>query len=216
MQRGLLITCPEHDDGTAYLTYFSRLIVEEALKKSIKAKKVNDENLNMKDFSEIIGKLDYKLVVFNGHGLSDSIFGYKNNIIVKLGENDNALKERIVYVRACNAGLLLGPECMKNTENGSFIGYNLPFVFFMDERWTTKPNNDKIARLFLEPSNLVPISIIKGHTSLEAHKNAKRQMLKNMESLLRNKQEQETTFYLEALWNNYNGQVIFGNNSAKL
>ena len=216
MQKGLLITCPEYDDGTAYLTYFSRLIIEEALNKSIKTKKIKDENLNAKDFSEIMEKLDYRLVVFNGHGLPDSIYGYKGNIIVKLGQNDNSLKERIIYARACNAGLLLGPECMKKTENGSFIGYNLPFVFFMDEKWTAKPHNDKIAGLFLEPSNLVPISIIKGYTSLEAHKNAKRQMLKNMESLLKNKQEQETPFYLEALWNNYNGQVIFGDNSAIL
>lgn len=216
MQKGLLITCPEHDDGTAYLTYFSRPIIEEALNKSIKTKKVNDENLNMKDFSEIIGKLDYRLVVFNGHGSPDSIFGYKDNIIIKVGENDNYLKEKIVYARACNAGLLLGPNCMNKAEKGCFIGYNLPFVFFMDEKWTTKPHNDKIANLFLEPSNLVPISIIKGHTSLESHKNAKRQMLKTMRSLLKNKQEQETPFYLEALWNNYKGQVIFGDNSAKL
>ena len=57
----------------------------------------------------------------------------------------------------------LGPECMKKTKEGCFIGYNLPFVFFMDEKWTTNPNNDKVAGLFLEPSNLVPISIIEGH-----------------------------------------------------
>jgi len=216
MQKGLLITCPEYDDGTSYLTYFSKAIVEEAINKSLKIKKIKDENLNMKDFSEIMEKLDYKLVVFNGHGLPDSIYGHKGNIIVKVGENDKQLKERIVYARACNAGLLLGSECMKETKSGSFIGYVLPFVFFMDEKWTTNPHNDKVAWLFLEPSNLVPISIIKGHTSLEAHKNAKRQMLKNMESLLKNKQEQETPFYLEALWNNYDGQIIFGDNSAKL
>ena len=87
MQKGLLITCPEYDDGTAYLTYFSRLIIEEALNKSIKTKKIKDENLNAKDFSEIMEKLDYRLVVFNGHGLPDSIYGYKGNIIVKLGQN---------------------------------------------------------------------------------------------------------------------------------
>ncbi len=216
MQKGLLITCPEHDDATSYLTYFSRSILKESLTKSLKVKKIMDKNLNMKDFSKIMDKLDYKLVVLNGHGLPDSIYGYKQNIIIKLGKNDKQLKERIVYARSCNAGMLLGPECMKKTKEGCFIGYNLPFVFFMDEKWTTNPNNDKVAGLFLEPSNLVPISIIKGHTSLEAHNNGKRQMLKTMEKLLKNKQEEETSFYLDALWNNYNGQAIFGNNEAKL
>ena len=134
---------------------------------------------------------------------------------MKVGENEKLLKEKITYARSCNAGLILGSECMKETTNGSFIGYNLPFVFYMDPKWTTKPHNDKIAKLFLEPSNLVPISIIKGHTALEAHNNAKKQMLRIMDKLLK-ESEQETHFYLEALWNNYNGQVIFGNTETKL
>jgi hypothetical protein len=66
------------------------------------------------------------------------------------------------------------------------------------------------------PSNLIPISVIKGNTSLEAHHNAKRQMLKNMNRLLREEYKEETPFYLEALWNNYEGQVIFGNTNTKL
>lgn len=216
MQKGLLITCPEHDDATAYLTYFSKIIIKEAEDKTLKIKKIGDKNLNMKEFSAILKKLDYTLIVLNGHGSPDFIYGYKQNIIIKVGENDKLLKEKIVYARSCNAGMILGPVCMKGTNNGSFIGYNLPFIFYMDPRWTTNPHNDKVAGLFLEPSNLVPISIIKGHTASEAHNNAKKQILRNMNKLLKDKFEQETPFYLEALWNNYSGQVIFGNTEAKL
>ena len=216
MQKGLLITCPEHDDATAYLTYFSKEIIKEAEDKTLKTKKIEDSELNLKRFSEIIEKIDYRLIVLNGHGSPDSILGYKQNAIIKIGENDKLLKERIVYARACNAGMILGPECMKETNDGSFIGYSLPFIFFVDQKWSTKPHNDNVARLFLEPSNLVPISIIKGHTSSEAHNNGKRQTLKTMNMLLKEKHEQEIPFYLEALWNNYIGQVIFGNSEAKL
>jgi hypothetical protein len=216
MKKGVLITCPEHDDATAYLTYFSKQIVEEATNKSLKTKMITDKELNMETFSQIIEKLDYRLVVINGHGSPDSIFGYKNNVIIQFGKNDKILKERIVYARSCNAGITLGPECMNGTKEGCFVGYNLPFIFYMDEKWTTNPNNDKVAGLFLEPSNLVPISIIKGHTVLEAHNRAKKGMLKIMEKLLKSKQEEEIPFYLEALWNNYNGQIISGNNDAKL
>jgi len=216
MQKGLLITCPEHDDATAYLTYFSKFIIKEANTKSLKFKTINDNNLNMEDFSNIIQKLDYKLIVLNGHGESDTIYGYKKNAIIRLGKNDKLLKNRIIYARSCNAGVKLGVECIKKSKEGCFIGYNLPFIFFMDEKWSTKPHNDKIACLFLEPSNLVPISIIKGHTTLESHNNARRQMLKNMSKLLKKGKEQETPFYLEALWNNYSGQVIHGAIDAQL
>lgn len=217
MQDGLLITCPEHDDATAYLTYFSKEIINEATKKSIKTKKIGDKNLNIKDFSSLLNELGYRLVVLNGHGSSDCIFGYKQNIIIQLGKNDHLLKEKLVYARSCNAGEELGQECMKNTKEGCFIGYTLPFIFYMDSRWTTKPSNDWVARLFLVPSNSVPISIIKGHPAIEAHNKAKQEMLKTMNKLMEDKgQEEETLLYLEALWNNYAGQVIFGNMGAKL
>lgn len=217
MQNGLIITCPEHDDATAYLTFFSKEIIDEAIKKPLKNKKVNQKkNLNIGSFSSILSKLDYRLVVLNGHGSYDSIFGYKNDIIIKLGKNDHLLKERLVYARSCDAGAKLGPACMKNTKNGCFIGYELPFIFFMDPKWTTKPHNDKVARLFLEPSNLVPISIIKGHSAIESHDSSKKQILKIMEKLIKNEPSQETPFYIEALWNNYSGQVIYGNTEASL
>ena len=83
MKQGLLITCPEHDDATAYLTYFSKSIFEIAINKSLKIKKVKSKYLNLKDFSQIIKKLDYKLIVLNGHGSPDSIYGYKKNLIIK-------------------------------------------------------------------------------------------------------------------------------------
>lgn len=216
MQKGLLITCPEYDDATSYLTYFSKAIIKEAENKSLKTKKVEDKNLNMEDFSKILEKLGYRLAVLNGHGLPDSIFGYKNEVIIKLGKNDKLLKERIVYARSCNAGMVLGPECMKETINGSFIGYELPFIFFVDQKWSANPHNDNVVKLFLEPSNLAPISIIKGHTALESHNNSKRQILRTMSKLLKEENEPETPFYLEALWNNFNGQVIFGNSESRL
>lgn len=216
MQKGLLMTCPEYDDATAYLTYFSKEIINEAVEKSLKFKIVRDKNLKTEPFSKIINKLDYRLIVLNGHGSEDAVFGYKQNVIIQLNKNEHLLKERLVYARSCNVGAKLGKELMKATMNGAFIGYNLPFMFYMDSEWTAKPHNDKIAKLFIEPSNLIPISIIKGNSAIDAHNNAKMQILKIMGKLIKRKQSPETPFYLEALWNNYSGQVIYGNKIAKL
>jgi len=216
MQKGLIITCPEYDDATAYLKFYSKEIIDEALSKLLKVKSVEDKELNEKDFSQILNKIDYKLVVLNGHGSSNAIWGYKDNYIIKLGKNDSLLKERIVYARSCNAGELLGLKCMEGTKDGCFIGYNLPFIFYMDARWTTKPSNDNVAKIFLEPSNQIPISILKGHQASDAHEKAKEHMLKNMKKIVAGPQNDESTLYLEALWNNYLGQVIHGKKEARL
>ena len=47
-----------------------------------------------------------KQVVNEGRKPKDlaPVYGYKSNLIIKLGKNDKQLKERIVYARSCNAG----------------------------------------------------------------------------------------------------------------
>ncbi len=199
MERGLLITLPNFDDATSYLAYYSKEIIIEAYNKGlIKIKEMTDKSeLNLKSFSEILNNLDYNFVIFNGHGTEDSIYGYKDEVLVKVGNNEELLKERVIYARSCNAGLILANESMKNNKKGCFIGYKFPFVFFIDERWSSKPNNDNTAKLFLEPSNLLPISLIKGNSAMDSYKNSRRAMLKNMKKTLKN--EKEPGAYIGAL-----------------
>ena len=61
----------------------------------------------------------------------------------------------------------------------------------------------------------MPISLIKGNTAEEANHNSQRQILKNIDKLLRTRTK-ESFFLAEALWNNYVGQVVLGNGSARL
>lgn len=215
MQNGLIITLPQCDNATEYLTYYSRFVIEEAENKGMRIKEIRSKELNLKNFTEIVKKLDYKLVIFNGHGTADSIFGYKTNVLIKAGMNEELLKDRITYARSCNAAVSLGVECTKNSD-GAFIGYIFPFVFYINEKWSTKPSNDNVAKLFLEPSNQVPVSLIKGNSAIESDTNSKKQILKNIDKVLRNPSEPETPFIVEGLWNNYLGQVVKGNGYAKI
>ena len=214
MQKGLIITLPRYDDTTEYLTFYSRAIIQKAENRELKIKKVENGSLNIKEFSNILKKMDYKLVVLNGHGTEDSVFGYKNNEIIKVGKNEKLLNSRIVYSRSCNSAVILGKKIVEEGD-GCFIGYILPFVFYIDERWSTKPAHDKIAKLFLEPSNQIPLSIIKGHSGEEADTNSRKHILKTINKLLASK-EKETALFLEALWNNYTGQVLLGNKDVRL
>ena len=99
---------------------------------------------------------------------------------------------------------------MQNNKDGCFIGYELPFKFYHDITWEGNPSRDQIAPLFLEPSNVVPVSIIKGKIAKDAHYTSKRAILKNMNKILR-KGNPESIAFAEVLWNNYEGQVLIGN-----
>jgi hypothetical protein len=53
-----------------------------------------------------------------------------------------------------------------------------------DEDKRTRCHEDKLAELFLEPSNQVMVSLLKGHTVQEAHQAAKNSFKKNIRKLL--------------------------------
>jgi len=214
MNKGILITLPRHEYTVDYLSVSSKNILKEAIKKNIKVKELKNKKANRKEFESFIKSLNYKLIILNGHGSEDTISGHKNIPIIKKGINDSLLKERITYARSCWAGAKLG-QCMKNDKKGCFIGYNLPFMFYIDDTWRANPQKDRIAPIFLEPSNLVPISLIKGNTSFQAHEKSKKQMLKNIKKILR-EGSKESLLFAEKLWNNYTAQVLIGNKSAVL
>lgn len=215
MNKGIIITLPRHEYTVDYLAISSKNIIQEAAKRSINVKELREKSANRNDFETFIKSLDYKMVVFNGHGSEDIISGHKDTPIVQAGVNDSLLKGRITYARSCFAGCVLGEKCMKNDKEGCFIGYKLPFMFYIDDRWRSNPHKDNVAPIFLEPSNLVPISLIKGNTTLQAHEKSRKQTLKTIDKILR-EGGKEAFLFAEKLWNNYTGQVLIGNEDAIL
>lgn len=214
MERGLIITLPRYDDVTEYLSQFSDRIIEEADKRGIPVKKLKDKAANKKDFEKTANRLKYKLIVFNGHGSDTTIAGYKDEPLVGAGLNESILYDKITYARSCRAAAILG-KCLENKEGGCFIGYNVDFMFYTDDRWSSNPIKDVVARLFLEPSNVVPISILKGNDASTANNNSRNQILKGINKVIREKSA-ESFLVAQALWNNYTGQVILGNGEARL
>ncbi len=214
MDKGIIITLPSADYATEYLSQFSGEIIKKAAEKGVNVKKLSSEQANRKEFEKTVNKLDYRMIIFNGHGSEKSIKG-NNETLIRSGDNDHVLKERITYARSCHAGKSLGRYCMRNSKQGCFIGYDRPFMFYTDKNWISVPGKDRVAPLFLKPSNLVPISIIKGNSALHAHENGRKQILKNINKTLR-KGGRESFLFAAALWNNYAGQILAGNSSAVL
>lgn len=107
-------------------------------------------------------------MLFNGHGDKKTICGHHDEPLIKLGENENLLKSKIVYALSCDSAKELGRRCI-DTGTTTYIGYDDKFVMARDASKTCIPPRDPIAKSFSESSNQIPISLIKGKATKEAY-----------------------------------------------
>ncbi len=212
MEQIILVTRPHYDDGTAYLSYYAQEILKNAEKLNKSKKDFYGKNANISEVSKFIKKKNPKLIFINGHGDKDSLFGQDGEILFSIHKNLGLLKNRLIYARACNAGLNFGKEVVAKNK-GCFIGYTLPFSFWIDETHSATPAKDNTARLFLEPSNEVVNCLLKGGNAKYSDLKSKELMIKNMREVAKMNEEKEpgAMGLLNILWNNYSGQIILGN-----
>ncbi len=211
MNEILLITRPKYDDGTEYLSAYASLVIKEAQKSDVEFKDFEGSHVNKGEIEKYLQSKNPKLLFLNGHGNEDEIFGHKDEIIFSVS-NINLLKNRLIYARACFSASSFGEKVVKNN-SGCFIGYIYPFSFWIDNRWSTKPLNDKVAALYLEPSNEIVLSLLNGSSAKYANQKSKEMMVKNMRKILVMEQRKEpgATLMLQILWDNYEGQRVVGN-----
>jgi hypothetical protein len=209
----ILITRPEHDPLTRHLSYWSELIINVARKKGFEVVDLHREKANQKEFAGRVKKLDPALVLLNGHGNEKQIAGHDNDVLVSEGNNDKLLKQRITYAVACESAKSLGNACADNET--TFIGYNEAFIINLDAHCLKNPLSDKRAEKFLEPSNRVAISLIKGHTCQEAHENSQQAFKNNIKSLLAGANDPDVLDDIKDLYWNMTHQVCLGNGQAR-
>lgn len=213
MDNTLLVTRPRYDDGTESLSAYALEVLKEAkgkfLIKDFEGKEANKENVE-----KYVKSKNPKLLFLNGHGTECEICGHKNTAIFSL-DNVSLLKDKITYARACFSANILGKEAVKES-SGCFIGYTYPFSFWMDGERSATPIKDKVARMFLIPSNEIIISLLRGEVAKIANRKSKQMMISNMKEILAMEQKNEpgATGMLQILWDNYEGQVVLGNENA--
>lgn len=210
MNKKILITRPEHDPGTLYLSRWSKQIIEAAGKKNIQVIDLHEGKASKKEFEGRILKTDPSFVILNGHGSEDSVSGNNNEVLVRKGENEYILKRRITYAISCDSAQKLGLACAD--ENTAYIGYKKNFVFNLNQKYLTRPLSDKGAARFMEASNQVSISLIKGHTAKEASESSKNAFKKAIRSLLTSEHadDPDTTEDIKDLWWDMQNQVCLG------
>ncbi len=162
----LLVTRPMHDLPTHYLFHWAGLLINEAKKRRVKIIDLDREKAKKDKLHSYLSKQPIDIVILNGHGNPEAVAG-QNEIILSTGNGTYLLKNKTVFIRACDAGTILGKEIIEMGAKG-FIGYIQPFMFPIDKDCVNKPLEDKLASPVLECSNKVGFSLIKGKSAMQA------------------------------------------------
>lgn len=211
MTPALLITRPKHDIGTNYLFYWSQEVI--AYPRGFKILDLKDTKANQKNVMNYIGKHQPSIVFFNGHGSENTISGYNNETLIEIDKNDDILAGAIVYARCCDAAKSLGFSCIRKGTR-AFIGYKRKYILGYSPLHISRPLQDPVAKLFLEPSNLIPISLLKGNTVEMAYKKSQRAMLKNTQFMATSASDTQRDA-APYLWANRECQTFVGDQTAR-
>lgn len=170
MSKKLLVTRPQYggDGGIYYLFHWSNIYINFAKSKGNSVVDLDGKRANKKDLTGVIKKTKPDLICFNGHGSYESISGQNGEILININDNEVILEGTIVNILACSSGKLLAPSCIKNGTR-AVIAYKEEFWLFYDTQGTSKPLEDEIAKLFLEPANETINHLLKGHTIKESY-----------------------------------------------
>ena len=212
MSKLLLITRPNYEITTRYLFAWSGQIVDLAKTKGIDVIELKKNKANRKEFESRLAKLKPQLVIINGHGSDTCVTGHDGEVLIEAGQNEDILYSKIVYSLSCNSASCLGIESVKAGAL-CYIGYKTKFTFFHRNK-ITHPLEDNIAKLFLDPSNQVAVSLLKGNKTQEANRKSKELSIRNIQKLLNSASSKESVLYARFLWSNMYNQVCHGNQNA--
>lgn len=183
MKHRLLVTRPNSDLTTRYISTWAKRIIALAKEKGHECFDLDKKRAVRKEFESMMRKNEPSLVFFNGHGDYDRVTGQDNELLICVGENEALLKGKIVYALSCRSAKILGPSSIQSGAE-AYIGYDEDFIFLYDENKCARPEQDKIAEIFLEPSNQVMASLLKNHTPKEAQKNSQQSFARRIRKLL--------------------------------
>ncbi len=211
----IIITLPNYDIETSYLSYYSQELIEFAETDGKTIISLKKPQLKKANFKKRVQTNNPSLIIINGHGNPDIIYGDKidgkEEILITEKEDNTYLLGRVIFARACSAAASLGKKIAD--DDSCFIGFKVPFVFYANEEYITNPMKDKRAKLFLEPPNDLSKSLIKGRSPEQSVETFNNNCSKNLYRVLSNQKEPGSIALATALWNNMEAIVILGNES---
>lgn len=195
-----LVTRPKYDYTTRYISTWAEKMVEWSREKGHFVLDLEGKRACKKEFESIIESKRPSLIFLNGHGNDSVVTGQDGEILVEAGKNNRMLGGAIVYALSCRSVKVLGAISVQQGTR-AYIGYEEDFIFMYTSEVRTRPVEDKIAALFLEPSNQVVLSLLKGHNARDSQTNAKKAFMRTIQKLLNSQTSKEdTTTVRYLLW----------------
>ena len=102
----LLITRPEHDLETQYLSVWSKDIISLAEKQNISIKDLRGNLANMINFEKFVKKQNPSLILLNGHGNEFKVCGHENKDLLD-ETNISLTKNKLLVVPSVNCPQVL-------------------------------------------------------------------------------------------------------------
>jgi len=209
-----LITCPDHDDATYFVSEYSIELIKFAKEKGFNVINCYEKNATKARVKNFIETKNPEFIMFNGHGNDDIITGQVFEPIIRLEDSD-LIKDRIVYARVCHTARTLGKKCAE-TGTGAYIGFTDRFRIWISNNYSHLPLEDPYAQLIIPPSNVIAKSLLKGNTVEEATNHGKDAYRKNIELLEKSDSKKELRFLLPVLYWNRAKLLAQGNTNATL
>lgn len=210
--KSILITRPNHDHITNYLYFWVEEVIKLAQRKGFFVYDLRGKKASRKQLESYVQKNKPSFLFLNGHGSAITITGNDDEPLIDLS---SSVLGRVIYARSCDAGQKLGADLVKKGTE-TFIGYDRKFIFGYTPLKITRPEDDDIAKLFLEPSNLVASTLIKGHTTIEAHNRSKDAMYKNFFRMVSSGATDEERYAARWLWGDIKSQVLIGDENSRI
>lgn len=195
----MLVTRPDYDPATRYLSTWSLALIEEAKRKGLSVMDLADEKARRTDLEGRLQKTNPDLVVLNGHGSDDCVTGQDGEILIKALDNTSLLKGKVTYAVSCNSAAVLGEE-VGTYPDTAYIGYEKEFAMFQSRDHLSRPLEDPFAKPFMELSNYVVTSLLKGHGASESIKRAKEVGKTRIYSLLASNADVNAQAVARYLW----------------
>ena len=170
--RMMLVTRPDYDPGTKYLSSWSQILIEEARAKGIEVLDLPGTKATKSEFEGRLKKKQPSLVVLNGHGNEDCVTGQEGKPLVESKVNAEILSSSVTYAVSCQSAARLGRE-VGGYLNTAYIGYEKKFSILHSHGYFKRPSEDPLAKPFMDFSNHIVRSLLKGHTVEESVRRAK-------------------------------------------
>ena len=216
MSNDALVTRPDYDITTKYLFHWTEQVLKIALQKGFHILDLPSTKATRKNYDSYQNKWKPGFIFVNGHGNERLIAGHDNEPLISIEDSDlSKYKGSIIYARSCKSAVALGPKLV-DSGLSAYIGYTQNFVFFHSSPYAATPIKDPVSRIFLNPSNLVASSIIKGNTVGSAHARSIKAMKKTLRRMLSSASTPDERDMAPYLWSNINAQVIIGDQNAKI